>query len=415
MKLTTLAVPLRVLIVIFCSCSAPASSAGEPAPWRFGQLLQATLSSHPALLGKRAEQAAAQSELDGAKWQRFPALSVESATPTGGGQSSVVRLEQTVWDGGRVKAGIDAAGGRFDAAGAALDEQALALSLRLIAAFTEALRQQARQQYATEAVAQHQKLLDMIGRRVGQEVSSQTDYRLAESRLYQAVNEQSAAAQALGNALLQLAALAGASVTQVAPLAPSAASIGASLAQAQAQALDYAPALRRLAFEEASAGADIAGRRAAYLPQLALRLEKSRGQVSDSRAMLVLTAQPGAGLSALSGVSAAQARRDAVRLAIEAAQRDTRERLAIDWSEWQAARARLDNASRSSEMSGQVFDSYTRQYVIGRKSWSDVLNAVRELTQAQFALEDARAQSLAAQLRLSAQCGTLKQDSGASP
>ncbi|MNR48526.1 hypothetical protein D3C85_1677720 [compost metagenome] len=45
--------------------------------------------------------------------------------------------------------------------------------------------------------------------------------------------------------------------------------------------------------------------------------------------------------------------------------------------------------------------------MIGRKSWNDVLNAVREATQAQFALEDTRGQAIAASLRLAAQTDTL--------
>jgi adhesin transport system outer membrane protein len=167
--------------------------------------------------------------------------------------------------------------------------------------------------------------------------------------------------------------------------------------------------LRRLTYEEDAASADITSKRSAYMPQLALRLERSRGQINDSRVMLVLLAQPGAGLSALSGVDAAVAKHEAVQMAREAAVRDTRERVTLDWNEWTAARLRLENASESGAMSTEVFESYARQYVIGRKTWSDVLNAVREATQSQFALEDARAQAIAASLRLSAQSGTLKQ------
>ena len=72
-----------------------------------------------------------------------------------------------------------------------------------------------------------------------------------------------------------------------------------------------------------------------------------------------------------------------------------------------ASRERLGNAGESSTTSTQVFESYARQYVIGRKSWNDVLNAVREATQAQLVLEDTRAQAIAASLRLAAQTGTL--------
>jgi adhesin transport system outer membrane protein len=41
--------------------------------------------------------------------------------------------------------------------------------------------------------------------------------------------------------------------------------------------------------------------------------------------------------------------------------------------------------------------------VIGRKSWLDVLNSVREAVQAKYTLEDARTQTVAAAMRLRAQ------------
>lgn len=371
-------------------------------------MLQSALSSHPALQGKRSAQAAARAEQDGAEWQRYPALSVESAQANSG-NSGLVRIEQPLWTGGRITAGINAAGSRFDAAGAALEEEKLNLSLRVIAAYTEAMRQKSRQQHAISGVAEHEKLLNMIRRRVGQEVSSLTDQRLAESRMYQAANDQSAATQAFNNSLTQLTQLAGKSVAEISTLEMGKLGAPANLEAILPLALSYSPVLRRLTYEEEAANADITSKRSAYMPQLVVRLERSMGQINDSRAMLVLLAQPGAGLSAMSGVDAAIAKREAVRMAREAAERDTRERVTLDWNEWTASRQRLENASQSRTMSTEVFESYARQYVIGRKTWSDVLNAVREATQSQFALEDAHAQTIAAGLRLSAQSGTLKQ------
>lgn len=396
----------RALVLAALAMLAGAAKA-QPS-WTFEQVLQSALSSHPTLQGKRSAQAAARAEQDGAEWQRYPALSVESAQANSG-NSGLVRIEQPLWTGGRITAGINAAGSRHDAAGAALEEEKLNLSLRVIAAYTEAIRQQARQQHATSGVAEHEKLLGMIRRRVEQEVSSLTDQRLAESRTYQAVNDQSAATQALNNSLAQLTQLAGKSVVEISALEMSELAAPVGLHAVLSQALLYSPVLRRLTYDEEAANADIAYKRSAYMPQLVLRLEKNMGPMNDSRAMLVLLAQPGAGLSAMSGVDAAIAKREAVQMAREAAERDTRERVTLDWNEWAAARLRLENASQSRTMSTEVFESYTRQYVIGRKTWIDVLNAVREATQSQFALEDARAQVIAASLRLSAQSGTLKQ------
>lgn len=399
------------LVGFLLAAASPLAGAQETTAWNFDQILQQALQSHPAIAGKRSAQDAARAELDGAQWQRFPSLSAE--VPTGSREASgVLRIEQPLWSGGRIDAGIDAAGRRVDAAGASIDEERLNLSLRVIAAYTEALRQTARMDSAEKGLAEHQRLLDMIKRRVLQSVSSQTDQRLAESRMYQATNDVSNARQALDSALAQLSQLTGRPVRLVssAGVGVGEPMPGASLERVMHQAIAYSPTLRRLDFEAQAAESDIHLQRSAYMPKVVLRMEKPTGGINTdnrARAMLLLQMQPGAGLSAKAGVDAAVARREGVRAAHEAAERDVRERFILDWNEAQASRQRLGNAGEASTTSSQVFESYARQYVIGRKSWNDVLNAVREATQAQFALEDTRGQAIAASLRLAAQTDTL--------
>ncbi|MDO9226590.1 MAG: TolC family protein [Pseudomonadota bacterium] len=384
------------------------------APTTFGQALQAALTTHPLMQGKRSAQAAAQAEREGAEWQRYPTPSIEANTATGGSNASLLRIDQPLWTGGRITSSIDAAGSRFDAAGMAIDEARQELVLRVIAAGSEALRQQARQRHAQANVGEHEKLLAMIRRRVAQEVSPLADQRLAESRLYSAVNELSAATQALQNALAQLGQLTGQTVMEFDPWGYTEATrpdgLPGDLVQMIDRALAHSPTLRRLNFEAQAANADIDSKRSAYMPQLSLRLESSHGDTSDNRALLVLLAQPGAGLSAKSGVDAAFHRREATRQAVETARRDARERVSLDWNEWTAARSRLDNAEQVRSTSVEVSESYARQYTAGRKTWLDVLNAVRETTLAELALVDARSQMQAAVLRLKALTGGLGLD-----
>lgn len=401
---------MKILSLGLVALAWAVGAAHAEAPLTFERTLNAALASHPTILGKRSARDAASADKEGAEWARYPTPSIEATSGSDGrAAANLVRIDQPLWAGGRIDAGIEAAGSRFDAADAGLDETTLEVSLRVITAYLEALRQKAREDHAASGVQQHEKLLAMIRRRVTQEVSSQTDQRLAESRLYQTKNEFSLVSQSLRNALTQLAQLSGRPVREVSWQDLDEQGVPATLDAALESALAASPTLRRLRHEEEAATAEIDQRRSAYMPQVALRFERSSGGglATDSRALVVLTAQPGAGLSAASGVDAAIARREAARQARDAAERDLRERIAVDWDEWTATRSRLETARLSSFMSSEVFASYERQYVIGRKSWIDVLNAVREATQAQFAAEDARAQSIAAGLRLRAQAGTL--------
>lgn len=399
--------PLAALVLWFSSHTAFSQT------WTFDQVLQSALGNHPAVLGKQSAAQAAKAEQDGAEWQRYPTPSIEAghasgSSASGGGTHTVMRVQQPLWTGGRITAGIAMAERRTDAAEAAVAEARQEIGLKVIAAFTEAERQTARQSAAVDAVKAHEKLLKLIERRVAREVSPSVDLGLARSRLYQASNDLSLAVQGKTNALTQLSQLAGKPVGEIAERATKAASketAGSGVLDSRETALEravgHSPVLLRLAFEEAATTDEIDLKRAAYMPQVALRVERSTGGVpSDTRALLVLEAQPGAGLSALSGVDAAVARREAARQSREAALRDVRERVQVDWNEWVGARLRLDNAREARAMSVEVFESYTRQYTTGRKTWIDVLNAVREATQAEAAMADAAAQAAAAGMRL---------------
>ena len=70
----------------------------------------------------------------------------------------------------------------------------------------------------------------------------------------------------------------------------------------------------------------------------------------------------------------------------ETAIREVRQALDADQAEFVGARLRISALEMSVEGSATVLESYRRQFEAGRKSWLDLLNAVRELAQNQYAL-----------------------------
>lgn len=401
--------------VLVLAAAGPAARAQAPAPaWPLERVLAAALAGHPLIQSRRSDRAAAAADLEVAEWARYPTPSAEATTRNASGDpAGLLRLDQPLWTGGRITAGIDAAARRLEAAEAAIAERRLEIAQRAVAAYFEALRQLGRREVSEAGLREHERLLEMIRRRVTQEVSSRADERLAEARLQQAATERSLILQSLRTAVLQLGQLAGDTVPVDALgwaglEAPVGAGLPATLPEALDAALAHAPALRRLEQEERAIAAEIEQRRAAVLPQVALRLEHGMGGgAAQTRAMVVLQAQPGAGLSARSAVAAATARREGARQSADAVRRELREQVESAWNDWVSARERLEMVQRASDINAEVVDSYTRQFVIGRKSWVEVLNAVREATQARYLVVDARAQAAAAAWRLRALVGKL--------
>ena len=62
---------------------------------------------------------------------------------------------------------------------------------------------------------------------------------------------------------------------------------------------------------------------------------------------------------------------------------------------------------RTLKANADVLASYERLFIAGKRGWLDVLNAARELTQAQTALADLQAQSQASSTRLRIYSGVL--------
>jgi adhesin transport system outer membrane protein len=371
----------------------------------FDRLLALALATHPAVEGRRAGLEAARADREGSEWQQYPTPSFEMATRnsgsnSAGGNNGVFALEQPLWTGGRITAGIRAAGFRETAAEAAVVEARLTTGLRVIAAYTEVLRQVQRRDYSRAAVDEHDRLFALIGRRVQQEVSPPADRDFAQARLSQAATDLSVSVQALQIAEAQLSQLVGRPVQELEDVRLEGRTIPTTLNEALSRAIERSPVLARLEQVALAAGEDINAKRAVIMPQLMFRFEKQFGVLSDNRAMLVLRAQPGAGLSAASGVAAAQRRLDEARSAGDEARRAVREQVQTAFAEWQASQVRLASTQRATGMTQAVFESYTRQYVTGRKTWIDVLNAVREVNQSQLTLADAEALARASALRL---------------
>jgi adhesin transport system outer membrane protein len=380
--------------------------------WSLERLAVETLATYPSVMGQLREVDAARADFDAARWQRYPSPELQLSRDDTGESNVIVALQQPLWTGGRIQAGIRAAEARLGAAGHGVGEARQELLLRLAESYTEAARRQAQQRVHTENVAQHERLVEMIERRVAQAFSPAVDLSLANSRLAQAASDLSAVNQALNAALQQLSELAGQPVLAVQEafkethLAPS------SLREAEDQTLIHSPALAALLREREAAEQDARSERARLSPVVALRLEHrdlGAQNRSDQRALIVLESQLGAGLSSLASVNAAAARREAVEQRRLTAERQLRTEVALAWQQWLGSRVRAQSAAQNRDGTRHVFESYARQYAIGQKSWLDLLNSVREDTLAALAVEDASFEMRLALLRLALLTGRLEQ------
>lgn len=377
--------------------------------------IQEVDAKHPQIVAKRQELVAAESGLSVAKQQRLPTLSVISnrSSSENAKTYAVTRLQQPLFAGGRITAGIDRAEAQIEQSQALLGLTRRDLMSRTAVIFHEVLKNQERLKISDRNVQAHQELLDSIGRRVTAEVSPESDLMITSSRMSQAITEKAQVSLALSraqDALRELLERAPPPLSAPAPRKPS----GLELVQALSEAEAYAPEVRQLIAQESIASSEVGIQRSTALPNVFVRYEnlsndRDPGLVKD-QTYVGVEFVPGAGFSVAQQIKAAESRRLAAIEARRNAEKDVRERVRGIWSDLQSLQSQVRTARSYVESSNSVKESFARQFTIGRKTWVEVLNATREAFQAELALTDIEWNLKIAQLRLEIETGRITPD-----
>jgi adhesin transport system outer membrane protein len=362
-------------------------------------VLQRALADHPAIKARQSDRNAAGFDLDGAKWGRFPSLTVTAQADENSNQPNVARdqrvarLEQPIWAGGRISSSIDLADSRVTAADATLIGTQQEVLQQTATAFFEVLRLEARLQAAKENTAEHVKLLDLIKRRVDLEASPESDRTVAESRAQLAKSEEITVNRQLETLRLQLDQLVGSPVGPLRRPPPVKLRPYASEEEAVKAALAFAPQRRASLAQADAAAAELGVAKSRNWPNLVAGYQQvwqtiNGTSISNGQGFVGLQFQPGAGLSSLSAARAADSRRQAAVDNVATADRQVTAAIGATMSDMSNFGAQLAPARITVRGTEEVVESYLRQYQIGRKGWLDVLNAQRERSQAKAALSD---------------------------
>jgi adhesin transport system outer membrane protein len=363
----------------------------------FLQVVREAAYAYPQTQSAAQGLEAARQDQTAATWQRIASPSFQRISPQGNntsGQINRLALEQPIYAGGRITAGIDAAEHRYYAAYQQHQYTAQETAIKVINAWYEWQRQNDRVITLQDGVRAHRQLRDQIQRRAQESVSPEIDLSLAIARLSQMQSElaQAQSAASTGWALLmQLAA------DQLPTLNDTASVLNSSLLPRPVNewvtlSLERDPLLAKLSEEQAAAEADIRVKKAQWLPSVSVVVERNYGSdlVPHQRTWLQVSAQPGAGLSSLANVRAAIARQESAAEMRRNAERELKQSMTADLANYVAATEQMSVAHLLRKSTQDVADSYARQFVAGRKSWLDVLNAVRETVQARLSVLDAR-------------------------
>ena len=379
-------------------------------------LIRQGLMSYPSILSKQASKDAAKTDLTAAKLKFLPNPSFNTQRNNvqyDGGQSTGqmpatnITVSQPLFLDGCIIAGYNKADAKLSAADFSLLETREDISKRIINTYTEWLKAWFKIQALEENVRLQEKFAGLIDRRHDQGVASGADRDLGISRLMQAKADLDAIRSQEETALTSLSELVGKPISRrdlVGTLAKhvSIPKRSDGIAKAQAQSVT----VQRYKFEAEAVEHEAKEIRAQALPQFSLQAQRQIGNAYFPGAQgfnavgLVVSYAPGGGLSSIAGASAAFERAKAARFHVDTAKRELTDKLNAEYNEYEFALLKKENLQRSVNLSGGVASSYDRQFLVGRKSWLDLMNAVREQAQTKVQLADAEGSLVGASRRL---------------
>jgi adhesin transport system outer membrane protein len=391
-------------------------------PLLFNELLSQASASYPALQAARLDKRAALEELEAARRLNWPTVSgvAESSTRDGTGSSAnrSLQVEQTLWDAGNVKSKIAESQSITDiqALKALLLQEEV--YLQLANAWQNMLASKERMDVAQQTITRLQNYQQQMQRRVKIEASPRIDLELANSRILQTQVEYATAHNSLRQALTRmeqytgrrdLMAIVSSNGTPIA-VTPSPA-FAARLQSTDWQAVvDKHPAIAKAKAESLQSQNRLDQKKSETWPQLYARINQplskpAPGNATGPTAFVGLRYTTSAGFNNQIQAQALATRVASTEELIKAAATDLRQTLQVDQDEYLNAQSRIESLEKSVQGADLVLVSYQRQFQAGKKSWQDLLNAVRELAQNQYVLADARASLQGAMYRLQIRAG----------
>ena len=362
--------------------------------------MRLAVTTHPAVLGKNNELLAASYSLEGAKWQRYPALSAQTASPTLSRQGVIttMTIDQPLWTGGRISSNINAATARALAVQYDLEDTQQTILIKVTNAFCNMIKFQEKLLSASESVVEHQRLLELIERRAMGEISPENEVTLARARLAQSKSDQLQYELSYKNAKADLEQLTGVKVESLIKPAPTNLMLDKNSTPLLIErAINYSPTLKKLEAQRVAAEADKETKKSILWPQLSARYSHNweaggsgTYSVPSDTAFLALTFQPGNGLSSLSTINQAEAMISSAESNRENALKDISDRIRLAINDLSSSGNEVEVFNDLVVSSAEVYESSLRQFTLGKKTWPEVLNAWRENIQAKYSLTDSR-------------------------
>jgi adhesin transport system outer membrane protein len=381
MKLTKL---LPVFLGFFLKgLTAHAGGADPACSTPFGELLSEGLRTHPSITVSKKLMLASDLQLSSANWAYYPTPTIDisgSLTNT----RATVRIDQPLWDGGRIDASYANAEAQKEEALHSHAETQYQLIEDYIQTLKKYLQAQSKIAIMGAGLQQLGSIMHTIDRMIEADELSVADKNLLNTKIADIHSKLTIANAEFDVAKIKFEILTGKEIKCAVVLTDNSIfSGGMNIEKLVDDSLYSHPALRILDAKIQSAESGIASANSKLWPTLKLRAEHSKGALYDSDSgedvtlvYLALEMSTGAGASALTEVERSKVNVLKVKSQKLAKEKQVIDALMSNYTQFVAVKSNIQIVSNDVDVAEQVFDSNKRMFFLQQKKWIDMVNAL---------------------------------------
>lgn len=376
------------------------SFASEVCETNSNELMKQLVSNHPSIKMSQEIIKASRQRIDSAFWGFFPTPSVDVSAKDGDRYTTVARLDQPIWTGGKLTSQYDMAKSKEEESLNELKETSFYLIENYLTILEKYTQATANIKELNEGLDNLLELKEMLKRRIDSGVSSTSDNELLNARIQQTKSDLILAENRHKVAIMQLELILDRKLTCDINLNRINILHSNKIEDTIDRLLQFHPTIYKTNSQIQTAKYELDNTKASIMPNLSLRGEHRRGDLynedydrdssNQSVVYLTFTANTKAGLSALSDIEAARLKVNELKFKKQTVEKELVDTVLEDYNNYEIAKDRIRILTRSVSSAKKVLDSYKRLFVAGKKQWLNLVDASRELMNYKVQLANAK-------------------------
>lgn len=388
----------KLLTLLFCLTSS--SFANEVCEINSNTLLKQLITTHPSIMMSQEIIKGSKAKIDSAYWGFFPTPSVDVSARNGDNYTTVARLDQPVWTGGKITSKYDIAKSQELENLNGLKETSFKLIENYFAIIEKYTQAKSNIIELEIGLKNLEALEDMLKRRINSGISSSSDNQLLSARIQQTQSDLVLAKNKYKVSIMQLELILDEKISCDINLSNIKILHSNKIEDTINRLLAFHPSITKADTQIQTAKYELENVKASIMPNLSLRAEHRRGDLysddydkdssNQSVVYFTFTASTSSGLSALSDIEASKLRVSELKFKKQTVKKELIDSVLSDYNNYEIAKTRIKILKKSVLSANNVLESYKRLFIAGKKQWLNLVDASRELMNYKIQLANAQ-------------------------